>query len=757
MNPTRRLALLALLILVGWLGGRPAACLAQIPSFPPTNFDPRYANWDTTLVRDTLGFTYERLFPLADSLRMTPDALKRVSTRWRWSLGRLVTVADSLGVPIDSVGPILDRERFNPLANITTRSSFEYLSRYSPAASGDGWQNTLDHTLVHGAISAVNHVDINLQQNGRGGTNGRTEGRTATSNISWKFSPHYSLGTNLSSVRSDNVSPSGLYGRADRTTSLGLVANTRPPTWHGLSSNVSGTFDLSNVDQIQFQKRGWRIGLSQAQLQYSTPWFSQNLLMRGSSSDFSASPTDPNPLDEILYPNARTRESDTHLGGTLVAFRGKPVELNLNYQADNNRVHSLTAINDTTATNTVTTPDTSYLAATVVPRTNSPLNRTSSRTFNAQAHIQPIAAGSIDLGWRTGTSSSENTILFSNNNSGENTALTAAARLDLPRGVTAQATFTSAESDARYPKRDFPRGGYGQHQVRHDLGGTLNVPVGSLFALALETDIQLTSSRYSRLGNPLTIPGANDNASQYYRITINPPAIKQRMTNTIGLKVTRSQVVNLAAASTAGNTDERTYAASWNWSYLLLSGLSANQINTLIADYTSYPFAPPSNNMSLNYTTITSIVANVGPRLTINTTHTSQFSPKGNYRPILPNDPTEYLSLSDETLNYALDMNFSYSVLPPFVTLNAHPSYSANTRSTSQNGAIAPQRQSRSLNFGWGASVNVPVGAKGRLEGTLNQSDNTSRQVEYKDTGINVFPRSSTRSLTGSLTFQINF
>ena len=752
MNPTRRLALLALILIGVCLGGRPAVCLAQT-TYPPSNFDPRYANWDTTLVRDTLGFTYERLFPLADSLRVKPEDLKFLSTRWRWSITRIVTIADSLGVPIDSVGPIMERERFNPLANVTTRSSMTYTSTFTPAASGDTWQNTLEHSLVRGSLVSSNHVDISLQQNGRGGSNGRNEQRQATSNISWKFSPRFSLGTNLSSSRSDNVSPSGLYGRADRNNSFGLVTNAKPPEWHGLTSNLSTTFDLSNVDQILFQKRGWRAG-SQAQVQYSTPWFSQNLQMRGSTSDFSASPTDPDPLDELLFPNANTRESDTHVGWNATAFRGRPVELNLNYQADNNRVHSLTAITDTTRQFVGTPAETT---TTLTPRTNSPLNRSATNTVNAQVRIQPFKAGSLDLGWKTGNSSSENTTIITSTNSGDNTALTTALRLDLTRGVTVQGNFTSSDDDTRYPKRDFPRGGYGQSYRRHDLGGTITIPVAAFLTVSVETDIELRSYRYSRIGNPLTIPGAADNASQFYRVTITPPAIKQRMSNTIGLKVTRSQQVNLAAASTAGNTDERTYAATWNWSYLLLPGLTANQSNSLIADYTSLPFAPTSNSVSLNYTTLTNLDASIGPRLTIRTTHTSQFSPKGNYRPRVPNDPTEYLSLSDEFQNYALDMNIGYSVLPPFLTLNVHPSYSANTRSTTQSGLLSPQTKSKTLNFGWGTSLNVPVGAKGTLRGSLGRSENSSRQIKYETSGINVLPRSSTQSLGGQMTFQITF
>src|SRR5437867_396427 len=71
----------------------------------------RYAFSDTTLLRDTLGLHFPRLFPLSDSLQVLPDTLRALSIRYLWSLERLVQLADSLGVPVDSVGPVMVRER----------------------------------------------------------------------------------------------------------------------------------------------------------------------------------------------------------------------------------------------------------------------------------------------------------------------------------------------------------------------------------------------------------------------------------------------------------------------------------------------------------------------------------------------------------------------------------------------------------------------------------------------------------------------
>ena len=46
----------------------------------------RFAFADTTLLRDTLGLSFEGLFPLADSLKISPDTLRALSIRYRYSL-----------------------------------------------------------------------------------------------------------------------------------------------------------------------------------------------------------------------------------------------------------------------------------------------------------------------------------------------------------------------------------------------------------------------------------------------------------------------------------------------------------------------------------------------------------------------------------------------------------------------------------------------------------------------------------------------
>ena len=97
MKRLRPLVLLIVLLGLGWLGqvrtGRASEAQGS-----------RFAFADTTLLRDTLDLRFDRLFPLADSLRILPDTLRALSVRYQLSLEHLVSLADSMRVPVDSVG-----------------------------------------------------------------------------------------------------------------------------------------------------------------------------------------------------------------------------------------------------------------------------------------------------------------------------------------------------------------------------------------------------------------------------------------------------------------------------------------------------------------------------------------------------------------------------------------------------------------------------------------------------------------------------
>src|SRR5262245_38736478 len=97
----------------------PAILAASMPPIgraqPAPAVDPRFAFADTTLLRDTLGIHFDRLFELADSLRLTPDTLRALSIRQGFTPQRMVFLADSLPTKVDRVGARLERERVNSL------------------------------------------------------------------------------------------------------------------------------------------------------------------------------------------------------------------------------------------------------------------------------------------------------------------------------------------------------------------------------------------------------------------------------------------------------------------------------------------------------------------------------------------------------------------------------------------------------------------------------------------------------------------
>src|SRR5262245_41353565 len=134
MTRCQRLALLLVPLVLG-------AISAALPGRAQTSSANRFAFADTTLLRDTLGLSFGRLFPLADSLQITPDTLRALSVRYRFNPDRLVHLADSLRVPVDSVGVVLERERFNPLARTGGEPVTEmtYTTTYTVQQTQNSW------------------------------------------------------------------------------------------------------------------------------------------------------------------------------------------------------------------------------------------------------------------------------------------------------------------------------------------------------------------------------------------------------------------------------------------------------------------------------------------------------------------------------------------------------------------------------------------------------------------------------------------
>jgi hypothetical protein len=152
-----------------------------------------------------------------------------------------------------------------------------------------------------------------------------------------------------------------------------------------------------------------------------------------------------------------------------------------------------------------------------------------------------------------------------------------------------------------------------------------------------------------------------------------------------------------------------------------MPGFTATQNNQLRADYLFYPFATSTNRLSLTYDTQTTLIAQLGPRFTVQIDHGATIQPSGSYVPVEGLGPTEYFGLSDQTVTYKLNVTASYRPINA-ISLSFNPQYLATTRNTTVNGVLGPQRATRQLQFMPSAQVNLPVGAKGKLSGTLGRT-----------------------------------
>jgi len=205
--------------------------------------------------------------------------------------------------------------------------------------------------------------------------------------------------------------------------------------------------------------------------------------------------------------------------------------------------------------------------------------------------------------------------------------------------------------------------------------------------------------------------------------------------------VTRNLLVNLRAGSTASNTRASAYRAEWRWSYRMLPGLTATQNNSISADYMHYIFTPTNDRLSLDYTTATSLNAVLTPRFTMDIRHNAKHLPSGTYTEFA--DGLYYLSRSEVSDNSTLSARLAYTPSPA-LSFFMQPDYLAGERDASLSGTMTPTRTSRTLNFSGGASLNLPLGAKGRITSDIQRTYRADHPINY--TGGTPLPQPRTES-----------
>ena len=706
----RRLALLLL----------PAALeliLAVLPGHAQQAESSRYAFADTTLLRDTLGLHFDRLFPVADSLSLTPDTLRALSVRYRWTLERLVWLADSLRLPVDSVGVYLERERFNPLASTVRRlTTFHYGSGYTAQQTSNTWSNTGDYKLVLGSLYLQNTTTIQIDRYTAGKQTSLRQSRSSATEGGWRFSPDFSLGARANLDRFDSRDPGSVNNQGESKNDFQLSIRTRQQPLRALRSEVnlfSGLLDLSNFQQI---KRG-----ASADLNGTLRWQSRYVthdLSGQVNGNLSRTRTPEAPS------SARTSDLSNNLRGTLGLLPGRAVGLNLNYAIRRIRVETPA---DSGTTRQVRTSNSSA-DATLRLRQNNDRYVNATGRYASQDQTLGGMANSLN------SSSSRQDLGFG---------------LDgrfLLAGWSLESRFSLTNSRSEYPTRA-ATGGYGESLKVATIDATLSRKLTPKILLRATGAVSLNSYRYYIIGSYPTPPVNRDQYRQNYRIETQYNS-STRFNSGLVLDVTRNLLVNLQAGSTASNTEASSYRAEWRWSFRLLPGLTATQNNSISADYMHYIYTPTNDRLSMDYGTATSLNAVLTPRLTLDVRHNAKHQPSGTYTQFI--DGLYYLSRSEVNDNYTLSARLAYapsSALSFFM----QPDYAAGERDASQSGTLAPTRTSRSLNVSGGASLNLPLGAKGRITGDILRTYRADRSISYTGGNPQPQPRSESDFWNGSL------
>lgn len=715
--------------------------LTWLPGRAQEGVDPRYVFADTTLLRDTLGLSFTRLFPLADSLQVTPDSLRAWSVRWRLPLARLVALTDSLRVPVDSVGPLMERERLNPLAGpLQNARTFRYASTYEVGRSVSVWGNTGEFRLDRGPLYVRNATTVTMDRTTSGGQTTLHQNRLADTEAGWRFSRDVSLGARARLEGFLDTRSGEDLTKNDFQTSL----RSRHRPRRGVTSELNLLTGVVDVSQAREVKRGLSSDLNGKLNWTNGRWLSHDL--SGQVTGNLARTGLPG-----TFERADTRDYSGRVSGALGLFTSSPVGLNLNYSWRRSNIASPAEAlrSDTLITpgDSLAPPDTS-----VIERRLLRIQRNTVANGSVDAALRLRLDGDRQLGLtgRFGTSDNAVTTALNSLTSRRDLGVGADARWKLA-GFNLISRLGITWSESRYPTRSLT-GGYGDSTRLASFDAELTRNVGQRVVVKATSRVSLSASRSYLIGSYPNPPVDRDNYSQGWRLEGNYTR-SDRFNTTLGLEVGRTLGINLPAASAASNQETRTYRADWRWTYRLLQGLTATQRNSLISDYIFYRTGD-RNRLHMNYQTLTSLNAVLSPRFTMTLTHDARYQPAGTYRRL--DDGYDYLERSDESEAYALRASFSYAPSPMF-SLVLNPDYSSDVRSSNRSGSIEPTSLRRGLRISGGANVNMALGRRARLTGNINRSFASNRTTTYEASGEPLpSPRSENDFWNGSLQLTVD-
>lgn len=690
---------------------------ATLPGRAQEASSSRFAFADTTLLRDTLGIRFARLFPLADSLRMLPDTLRALAIRYRFTPARLVEMADSMGVPVDSVGVVLLRARLNPLfgAQGGRTNTFTYNTTYNIQQTRSAWSNASDYSLVVGPLFFRNTTSIQIDRLESGPVITKRQVREANTEMGWRLAPDYSLGARAVLNRFDSDDPGNLNSVGESRNDYQLSARTQQKPSSELSSEFNlfaGMLDLSSAAQ---NKRGASGDFSGRVAFKRGRWLAQEVSGAITGNVARTSLSNKPALD--------TRDINQSVRSTLNLFQDTRIGLQSSGSLRDVRVQTpgdSGQVIDGRTTN-------ADADATLRMRLDN------DRFLNATGRV---------------TRAEQASVLSRNESRRTSRSIGLDGRYTL-FGNVLEAHFTNELSNTRQPRLS-TTGGFAEDTDGRSLDGSVSRQLTRRLSGRIVGSIGLTISRYAVIGTYPSPPVSRDSYRQTWRAE-GIYTLSQRFNTGLVLDVSRNQLVNIEASSSSSNSVTRIYRADWSWTYRLLQGLTATQRNSLGASYLAYNYLENGDRLNLDFTTVTTLNAILTPRLTINLTHTGRVQPSGSYN-LNPNDGQFYFIQGDESRAFDLRAEIAYAPAPA-VALSLQPRYVSDERDGSAGGVSQPQRRSGTLTLDGQASLNIGVGSKGHLSGNIGRTYRGQRTTSYQ-LGVPVpSPRSETDYWNGTLQF----
>ncbi len=693
MNRPRRLLLLLVPLAIGLLS-------AALPSRAQqaSGGDSRYVFADTTLLRDTLGISFEGLFPLADSLRTSPDTLRALAIRYSVPLWRLVAMADSMRAPVDSLFPRLERERYNPLAmRGESTTDFTYGTGYNVVQNRNSWTNNLNMRIVRGVIYYSNITSIQMDKLTSTRSTTRRQTRHSENEAGWRVNPQASVGLRAVFDRFTSNDPASINAIDQPSSQYQLSIRTRQQPNRDLQSEINLLSGVLSLEDAQQRKRGGS-GEINGHVTYDVGDAVTNDVTGSFGGDLSHIVLKKNLLTQDTHDYSRTLRATSILWPSgRMSLSGDVNYRNFFTQTpnDSNQIQDATNANlDVTGT------------ARLRGRTDQQLNL--SQTFSGASVASAVRSGQ-------------------SKRRGNSTAID--GRLPLFSG-TLEGRFGHDYSRNETPQLA-DSGGYGENSENRQLEGTFNRQFGRKLIGRVNARISLARFRYFEIGRYPTLPVPRDQAQQSYRIEAVYTSSTDFNTSA-ALEVGRIELVNIPSASVVSNNVARTYRAEWNWTFRLLRNLTATQRNSVLANYTDYPFNSLNNRLSLDYTTTTTLNAVLTPRVSLDLSHYAETLQGGNY--LLQSDGIWYFLPADDNKNYQLGTKVTWTPVNG-VALAIEPRYRVGRRYGTANGVAVLQRDNGNLTFTGSANLNLNIGKRGRLTGSVGRS--------YQDDLTNTYGTSS--------------